>query len=88
MEWLVLIGIGAVLGLLCGYLASTMIRMPQTLCILLGITGALLGGALFQMTGSAIFGPTSFYIFGVVVSFGLLAGGVLAFNLTKEEKRV
>ena len=80
--------IGAVLGLLTGFVARNLNGMPEILCIFVGVLGSLLGGALFGAIKSSIFGPASFYIYGVFVSIGLLAGAVLAFNLTSTEKRL
>ena len=85
MDWIVLMVIGAVLGLLTGFVARNLNGMPEILCIFVGV---LLGGALFGAIRSSIFGPASFYIYGVFVSIGLLAGAVLAFNLTSTEKRL
>ena len=88
MDWVMLMVIGAVLGLLTGFIARNLNDMPEILCVVVGVLGSLLGGALFGAVKSSIFGTASFYIYGVFVTIGLLAGAVLAFNLTSTEKRL
>ncbi len=88
MDWVILMIIGAALGLLTGFVARHLNGMPEVLCVFVGILGSLLGGALFGADKSSIFGPASFYVYGIFVSVGLLGGAVLAFNLTSTEKRL
>lgn len=87
MEWLIVAVIGAVLGMLVSLLAREF-RMPQIVPIILGMMGALGGGALYKITGVPLFGALSFYMSGVILAIGVLAGGLLAFNLTRSETRV
>lgn len=87
MEWLIVAIIGGIIGALVGFVFES-IRMPQALSILLGVIGGLLGGGLYTITKVSLFGGASFYVYGVVAAVGLLAGGVLAFHLTSEERRV
>jgi uncharacterized membrane protein YeaQ/YmgE (transglycosylase-associated protein family) len=90
-EWILLVVIGAVLGTVASFFFSTMsekIRMPPSLCLTLGILGALMGGAIAFITPIAVFGRWTFYAFGVLLAVGLLTGGVLDYVLTSEEERV
>lgn len=88
MEWIVVIAIGAVIGSVVSFVASEAIRMPQSLTILIAVVGAVLGGLIDRVTGFLAFGQSTFYIAAAGLSIALLAGGLLAFSLTNEEKRV
>jgi len=88
MDWVMIIVIGGVLGLMTGFVARNLNGMPEALCVFVGILGSLLGGALFGAVKSSIFGTASFYIYGVFVSVGLLGGAILAFTLTSTKKRL
>lgn len=90
-QWILLTLIGAVLGTFLSFLSSTMgekVRMPPFLCILLGMLGAALGGALAKITQAQIFGAWTFYILGGLLAVGLLTGGLLDYYLTSTEERV
>lgn len=87
MEWVIVAAIGAVIGTVVGFF-STAVRMPQSVCILLGALGGILGGSLFYLARVELFGGASFYVYGVLLSIGLLAGGLLAYSLTSSERRV
>lgn len=88
MEWVILGVVGALIGVLFHVFARSL-RMPQMLCMILGATGAILGGILVYFTGIEAFGYGSFYITGVLLAIGLLAGGALGYSLTnRDENRV
>ena len=87
MEWIVLAVIGAVIGAVVSFIA-TAVRMPQSLSILVALVGAIAGGAIARATGFLAFGTWTFYIAGAGLAIVMLAGGILAYSLTNEEKRV
>lgn len=87
MEWIVVAVIGAIIGTIVGFFANS-IQMPQPMAVFLGVLGSVLGGALFYVTQAPIFGSGSFYIYGALVSIGLLSGGFLAYALTSTERRI
>ncbi len=88
MEWIVVIAIGAVIGGVVSFVSLEGLRMPQSLTILLAVVGAVFGALLAQVTGFQAFGQYTFYIAATGLSIALLAGGMLAFSLTNEEKRI
>ena len=88
MEWIVVIAIGAVIGAVVSFVSLEGLRMPQSLTILLAIVGAVFGGLIAQVTGFTGLGQYTFYIAATGLSIALLAGGMLAFSLTNEEKRI
>ena len=88
MAWIVVVAIGAVIGAVVSFVSLEGLRMPQSLTILLAIVGAVFGGILVHVTGFLAFGQYTFYIAATGLSIALLAGGMLAFSLTNEEKRV
>ncbi|MES2964681.1 MAG: hypothetical protein V4760_12385 [Bdellovibrionota bacterium] len=87
MEWLVIAFIGAIVGFVVSFVAQGLLRMPVSLVVLIGTIGALGGGAIQQATQSMIFGRWTFYLAGVGLSIALLAGGLLGYSLTNEERR-
>lgn len=87
MAWILVAIIGAVVGALVSFVVRHL-HMPTALCVGLGVLGALIGAGLNAMVGADILGAWSFYLSGAVVSVCILAGGILAFSLTSEEKRV
>ena len=87
MDWIFLAIIGAVLGGIVSF-AALNLRMPQSLTVFMGVLGALAGGFLAQITHFFTFGPWTFYVAGVALSIVVLAGGILGFSLTNEEKRI
>ena len=87
MEWIVLAIIGAVIGTVVSFVA-TAVRMPQSLAILVAVVGAIAGGAIARTTGFLAFGTWTFYVAGAGLSIVMLAGGILGYSLTNEEKRV
>ena len=86
MTWILVAIIGAVIGATVSFVVRHL-DMPIALCTGLGVLGALIGAGLNAMIGAEILGAWSFYLSGAVVSVCVLAGGILAFSLTKEEKR-
>jgi ABC-type enterochelin transport system permease subunit len=88
MEWIVVIAIGAIIGGVVSFVTLGGLKMPQTLTILLAIIGAIFGGLIAKVTGFLSFGQFTLYITAAGLSIALLAGGILAFSLTNEEKRV
>ena len=84
MEWIVLILLGAFIGLIASFVAERA-GMPQPLCVLLAVIGALAGAVLTKITGFAALGAATFYFMGSVLAVGLLAGGMLAYNLTDKQ---
>lgn len=88
MEWIVVIAIGAIIGGVVSFVSVEGLRMPQSLTILLAVVGAVFGGLIAQVTGFMAFGQATFYIAGAGLSIAMLAGGLLAFSLTNEEKRI
>jgi hypothetical protein len=88
MEWLVVIAIGAIIGGVVSFVSVEGLRMPQSLTILLAIVGAVFGGIIVRATGFLAFGQWTFYVAATGLSIALLAGGILAFSLTNEEKRI
>lgn len=88
MEWIVAIAIGAVIGGVVSFVSVEGLRMPQSLTILVAIVGAVFGGLIARVTGFMAFGQWTFYIAATGLSIAMLAGGILAFSLTNEEKRI
>ena len=87
MEWIVLAVVGAVIGTVVSFIA-TGLRMPQSLAILVAVVGAIAGGGIARTTGFMAFGTWTFYIAGAGLAIVMLAGGILGYSLTNEEKRV
>ena len=87
MTWILVAFIGAFVGTMVSFVVRHL-HMPPLLCIGLGIIGALIGAGLNTMMGTEILGAWSFYLSGAVVSVCIIAGGILAFSLTNEERRV
>ncbi len=87
MAWVVVAIIGGLIGGVVSFVVRQ-VHMPYALCIGLGVIGALVGAGLNRMVGADILGAWSFYLSGAVVSVCMLAGGILAFSLTSEEKRI
>ncbi|MEK7358177.1 MAG: hypothetical protein AAB250_17150 [Bdellovibrionota bacterium] len=87
MEWLALAMIGALIGVVVGFAAQSL-RMPVALVVFVALIGALGGGMIQKATGSLIFGTWTFYIAGVGLAIALLAGALLGYSLTNEERRV
>ena len=87
MEWLVVAVIGMIVGTAISF-ATISLRMPQSLTILLAVVGAVAGGLITKVANFAAFGPWTFYIAGTALAIVMLAGGILAFSLTNEEKRI
>jgi hypothetical protein len=57
--------------------------------VTIGILGALLGGVLATFSRANLFGSWSFYLIGIMLAIGFVAGGILDFYLTgKEERRI
>lgn len=86
MEWLLVAFVGATIGLIAGVVAQT-VRMPSALSLAIGIVGGLCGGMLARLTGLDKVADWSFYVAGGMVATAFLAGGVLGYGLTNEEKR-
>jgi uncharacterized membrane protein YeaQ/YmgE (transglycosylase-associated protein family) len=85
MTWILV----AIIGAMVGAAVSVVVRhleMPVALCVGLGVAGALIGAGLNAMVGAEILGAWSFYLSGAVVSVCILAGGILAFSLTNEDR--
>lgn len=87
MEWIVVAAIGAIIGTVVSFVSAGL-RMPQSLTILLAVVGAIAGGLIARVTNFLAFGPWTFYIAGTGLAIAMLAGGILAFSLTNEEKRI
>lgn len=87
MEWFIVAVIGFIVGTIASFFTQAF-RMPQALTLALAIVGSLFGGALHKITDIDVFGTYSFYLSGVLVAIGFLAGGALAFTLTRSEKRI
>jgi hypothetical protein len=87
MAWLVLIGMGAAIGVILRLLALAM-PIRWEVVVFLSIVGALLGGVLQTITKTDIFGPYSFYFLGALLAVLIAAGEFLAFSITRREKRV
>lgn len=88
MEWIILALVGAVIGLLAAYGAAQALRMPTALVVFIGVVGALGGGMIQHATESLIFGRWTFYVAGAGLALALVAGGLLGYSLTNEERRV
>jgi uncharacterized membrane protein YeaQ/YmgE (transglycosylase-associated protein family) len=86
MEWIVIALIGAIVGVVASFAAQPL-RMPAALVVFIGIVGALGGGLIQNATHSLIFGQWTFYVAGVGLSIALLAGALLGYSLTNEERR-
>lgn len=87
MAWIVLIGIGAVIGVVLRVLALAM-PIRWEMVVILSIIGALLGGVLQTITQTDLFGPHSFYYLGALMAALVGGGEFLSFSLTRREKRV
>lgn len=87
MEWFLLAIIGAVIGTVISFFTQRL-HLPQPLAVLVATVGALAGGGLAHVAGFAAFGRWTFYITGAGLALGVLAGAILAFSLTSEEKRI
>ncbi len=88
MEWIVVVAIGAAIGVGVSFFAAGSIKMPYSLTIFVAVVGAIFGGLIVQFSGFLAFGPFSFYIAATALSIALLAGAMLAHSLTNEEKRI
>ena len=88
MIWIVIIAIGAIIGASVGFVSSTGVGMPRSLTLFIAIAGAVIGGILVRFTGFMALGEFTTYIAATVLSIALVAGSILAFSLTNEEKRV
>jgi hypothetical protein len=87
MMWFSLLVVGAVIGTLASFF-SQRIHMPRIWVVLIATASAVAGGALALTTGFHAFGRLTIYISGAGLALGVIAGAVLAFSLTNEEKRV
>lgn len=87
MDWIFLAIIGAVLGGIVSF-AALNLRMPQSLTVFLGVLGSLAGGFLAHITDFSSFGQWTFYVAGVALAIVVIAGGILGYSLTNEEKRI
>jgi len=88
MQWLVLLLIGALLGVFARFVMMFNSGITMGFCALMGILGALAGGVLYELSPTALFGSHTFYLMGALVSIALLVGGILAQTLTAREKRI
>ena len=88
MEWIVVVGIGCLIGLVVSFVVAGTLKMPRSLTIIVGIVGAVVGGIIARVSGFFAFGDFTFYISATALSVALLSGGVLGFSLTNEEKRI
>jgi uncharacterized membrane protein YeaQ/YmgE (transglycosylase-associated protein family) len=88
VEWIIVVAIGAIIGTVVSFVTIEGLRMPQTLTIALAIVGAVFGGLLAHITSFEALGHYTFYIAATGLSIALLAGGLLAYSLTSEEKRI
>ena len=87
MAWLVLIGIGAMIGVVLRLLALTLPSRWEVV-VVFSILGALLGGVLHTITQTDLFGAYSFYFLGALMAFLVGGGEFLPFALTRRERRV
>lgn len=87
MAWFVLIGIGAIIGVVLRLLALSM-PIRWEMLVGLSVVGALLGGVLQAITQTDLFGPQSFYYLGALMAFLVGGGQLLPFALTRRERRV
>lgn len=87
MTWLVLVGIGAVIGVVLRVLALAL-PIRWEMVVILSIVGALLGGVLQSITQTDLFGPYTFYYLGALMAFLIGGGEFLPFALTRRERRV
>jgi hypothetical protein len=87
MAWLVLIGIGAVIGIVLRLLALAL-PIRWELVVALSIVGAVLGGVLATITQTDLFGSYSFYYLGALMALLIGGGEFLPFALTRRERRV
>lgn len=87
MTWLVLIGVGAMIGVVLRLLALA-IPVRWEMVVALSIVGAVLGGVLQTMTQTLVFGPQSFYYMGALMAVLIGGGEFLPIALTRNEKRV
>lgn len=82
MEWIVILVLGVIVGLLASFITAEA-GMPQPLTLILGVFGVFIGAFLSKVTGFNAIGPATIYIMGTVLAICLLAGGTLAYTLTK-----
>lgn len=87
MAWLVLIGIGAMTGIVLRLLALALPIRWQVV-VLLSVFGAVLGGVLHTITQTDLFGPNSFYYLGALMALLIGGGEFLPYALTRRERRV
>ena len=87
MAWIVLIGIGAMIGVVLRLLALAL-PIRWEVVVILSIVGALLGGVLQTITQTDLFGAYSFYYLGALMAFLIGGGEFLPFALTRRERRV
>ena len=87
MQWFILAIVGAIVGTAISFFTQKM-SMPQPLVVMVATVGALAGGALVRVSGFNAFGRWTFFIAGGGLALGMLAGAILAFSLTSQEKRI
>lgn len=87
MAWLVLVGIGAAIGVVLRLLALAL-PLRWEVVVVLSIVGALLGGVLQTITHATLFGPYSFYYLGALMAVLIGGGEFLPYVLTRRDKRV
>lgn len=87
MAWIVLIGIGAMIGIVLRILALSLPIRWQVV-VIGSVIGAILGGVLHTITQTDFFGPYSFYYLGALMAALVGAGEFLPFALTRRERRV
>lgn len=88
MEWVMVAGLGAVIGLLVGFVASEALQMPIGLVMFIATSGALGGGLIQKVTGTMLLGQWTFYVAGCGFSFMLLAGALFAYQLSREDRPI
>ena len=86
MEWMLAVLIGLIIGTLFSLIAQST-GMPTSLCLVLGVIGAVAGGSLERLTGFTL-GAWTFYIAAAALAIGLLGGGLLSYTLTARDRRV
>ena len=87
MSWIVLVGIGAMIGVVLRLLALTL-PIRWEVVVLLSVVGAILGGILHTITQTDLFGPNSFYFLGALMALLIGGGEFLPYALTRRERRV
>lgn len=87
MGWIVLIGIGAMIGIVVRLLALAL-PIRWEMVVFLSVIGALLGGVLHTITQTDLFGAYSFYYLGALMALLIGAGEFLPYVLTRRERRV